>query len=101
MTRPVAFFIVALPLTNGALAQTPKTDREFAGLKGKVRSVIAQSAKLASDGKSIVGPQQLSYNESYDEEGNLSERESFDYRGNISQKDVYSTVDGDKTTKSQ
>jgi len=78
MTRSGAFFAVVLLLGNGALAQTPKTDRELAGLKGKVRSVIAQHAKLPEDGKSLAGPQQLSYNERYDEEGNLSERESFD-----------------------
>ena len=57
-----AFFVVVL-LTNGALAQTPKTDRELAGLNGKARSVIAQHAKLAEEGKSLAGPQQLSYNE--------------------------------------
>ncbi len=101
MTRSVALLTVVLLLINSAIAQTPKTDRELAGLKGKVRSVIAQHAKLAEDGKSLSGPQQLSYNEGYDEEGNLSERESFDYRGNISQKDVYLVIDGDKAVKSQ
>ena len=101
MNKSLALFNAVLLLTNGAFPQTPKTDRELVGLKGKVRSVIAQHAKLAEDGKSLAGPQQLSYNEHYDEEGNLSERESFDYRGNISQKDVYSVIDGDKTAKSQ
>ena len=66
MKRSVALLSVVFLLSTGALSQTPKTDREFAGLKGKVRGVIAQSAKLAGDGKPIVGTQQLSYNESYD-----------------------------------
>lgn len=101
MAKPTAFLSALALLLNGALAQTPQTDRELAGLKGRVRSVIDQSAKLAKYGKSLAGPQQLSANERYDEEGNLSERESFDYRGNISQKDVYSFVGRDKTCKSQ
>jgi len=44
MTRTGSFYAVVLLLTNSAIAQTPKTDRELAGLKGKVRSIIAQHA---------------------------------------------------------
>jgi len=101
MKRSLANFTVILVFCASVTAQAPKTDREFAGLQGKVRSVISQYAKLAEDGKSLAGPQQLSYNESYDEDGNLSERTVFDYRGNISQKEVYSVIEGDKTAKNE
>ncbi|HKV38958.1 MAG TPA: hypothetical protein VJX67_07080, partial [Blastocatellia bacterium] len=99
--RYIGFLSAVFLLSTGAVAQTPKTDREFAGLKGKVQSVTAQYAKLASDGKSRIGPWWHSYDERYDKEGNLLERESYDDRNNMSQKDVYSVIDGDETMKSQ
>ena len=95
-----ASLLTVLVLLHAAVAQSSKSDREYNGLKGKVRSVIAQSARLSNkDGQWVEGQQQLSYNERYDEQGSLTERVSFDYRGNMSQQNTYSIIDGDKAAK--
>src|ERR1041384_4801382 len=95
-----ASLLTMLVLLHAAAAQSSKSDREYNGLKGKVRSVITQRAKLSNkDGQWVEGQQQLSYNESYDEQGNLTERVSFDYRGNMSQQSTYTIVDGGKVAK--
>ena len=95
--RKLFILLLTTVLLHSAFAQTPKNDLGENGLKGRVRSVNAQSAKISADGQSLEG-QQLSYNESYDEQGNLAERTSFDYRGNIRDKSAYKIVDGDKAT---
>ena len=99
--RKVGISLVGtLLLVQSAMAQAVKSDREYNGLKGKVHSVIAQSARLSNkDGQWVEGQPQLSYNESYDEQGNLTERISFDYRGNMSEQLTYSVIGGDKTAK--
>jgi len=92
--------LLAAALLHPALAQTPKNDLGEDGLKGKVRSVTAQSARMSRGGYSLESPQ-LSSTASYDEQGNLTEQVLFDYRGNISQKTVYKIVDGNKTSKTE
>ena len=82
-------------------AQTPKTDREEAGLKGKVRSVTTQAGKLPKDGKTAEGRPQLVSTESFDEQGNRVESVDFDYKGNIREKSVYKIIDGDKTANTE
>jgi len=95
-----ALLCVLLYLSS-ASGQTPKTDREEAGLKGKVRGVNAQAVKLSRDGKSFEGQNLLTYVGQYDEQGNLVESTGFDYRGNMRERSVYSIIDGYKTAKSQ
>ncbi len=96
--RRIFIVLLTAVLVHSAFAQTPKNDLGEDGLKGKVRSVIVQSERMAKGGYSLESPQ-LSSTASYDEQGNLTEQVLFDYRGNVSQKTAYKIVDGDKTSK--
>ncbi len=101
MKNPFARFLWLLLILQSVSAQTPKTDREETGLKGKVRSVISQVENLSKDNKGVERETPLVYTESYDEQGNRVERIDFDYRGNIREKSVYKTIDGDKTAMTE
>lgn len=95
-------FVSLLWLWQFGLAQVPKTNREQEGLKGNVRSVIAQRAKLSNqNGQWVHGEQQLSRTEAYDQQGKFVEIVSFDYMGNMNYKDIYTIIDGELTAKTQ
>ena len=98
--RKIFIALLTAALVHSAFAQTPKNDLGEDGLKGKVRSVTAQSARMSRGGYSLESPR-LSSTASYDEQGNFTEQVLFDYKGNISQKTVYKIVDGDKTSKTE
>ncbi|HST22300.1 MAG TPA: hypothetical protein VLR90_14345 [Blastocatellia bacterium] len=98
--KKIFIVLLAAALLHPAFAQTPKNDLGEDALKGKVRGVIAQSARMSKGGYSLESPQ-LSSTANYDEQGNLTERVLYDYRGNISQKTVYKIVDGNKTSKTE
>lgn len=98
--RKIFIALLTTAFLHSAFAQTPKNDLGEDGLKGKVRNVIAQSARMAKGGQALESPQ-LSSTASYDEQGNLTERVLFDYRGNVSQKSTYKVVDGDRTSKTE
>lgn len=101
MRRTLIIIVGFFLLHQSSLAQTLKNDLEIAGLRGNVRNITAQTAKLSKDGRAVEGQPLLVSTASYDEQGNLKESTSFDYRGNIREKAVYGVVDGEKTSRNQ
>jgi TonB family protein len=101
MKKNIFLILVILFCLQPAFAQSPKTDREEQGLKGKVRNINAQMTKLSNHDGQAVGQSQLTYIERYDEEGNLTYRESFDYKGNPRSETNYQIIDGEKTAKNK
>jgi hypothetical protein len=85
-----------------ANAQQHKSDREDAGLKGKVKSIVVETEDLPnSSNHQSAGKRQSSYTELYDMQGNLTERLAYDYRGNLRDKIVYMTIDGVRASKTE
>jgi len=100
MRKVIPVFIAGLLCACSILAQTKKSDKEDAGLRGKVRTVFAEDAKLSqSGGQWIEGKRQPSHEETYDEQGNMIKRLAYDYRGNLRDTTTYTVIDGDKTSK--
>lgn len=91
-------FVIAavLFLSASAFAQTKMTDRAFAGLKGKVKSVIKSYSNFEEkDGKTVETARLKLEENYYDESGNLIK--TFD---NISTElNTYKFIDGAKTAK--
>jgi len=80
-----------------ANAQKKLTDREFDGLKGKVKSVAWSATDFETkDGKTIEKKSGVKYEEQYDENGNISMTLNYI----IGDKNIYSIIDGNKTFKS-
>ena len=87
---------VSLFTLCSAFSQKMKSDREDEGLNGKVKSVVTEGAKLASDsGQLKEGERKLKSIESYDTDGNITEKVIYD----IGDKHVYTFIDGSKTVK--
>ena len=74
-------------------AQKKQTDREFEGLKGPVKSVLVESAKL--DGQ-VEGPRVKAEGETYNAEGNLVSDEWYGQGGTLFVKRVYVYIGADK-----
>jgi hypothetical protein len=83
-------------------AQKHKSEREDAGLKGKVKSIVVEREELPnSSNHQYGGRRQSAHTENYDEQGNLTEQLVFDYRGNLRDKRVFILVDGEKASKTE
>lgn len=78
-----------------ACAQTPKTDRDDGGLKGSVKSVTAEDARL-SDG--VEAGRVPSSSATYDRGGNLTQQTFHRANGKPHFTIRYGLVDGDKTS---
>jgi hypothetical protein len=88
--------IISLLFVN-AYSQKKMTDREFNGLKGRVKSVYIEDADLEIvKGKPIVKNRQMQFDELYDENGNMTQSSMY-YMGD---RDIFSFIDGEKTSKS-
>jgi hypothetical protein len=99
LLRPAIALLLFSFIAN---AQQHKSDREDAGLKGKVKSVVVEREDLPnSSNHQYGGKRQSSYTETYDVQGNLTERLAYDYRGNIRDKIVYLFVDGERASKTE
>ncbi|MGA9994631.1 MAG: hypothetical protein WBP93_04405 [Pyrinomonadaceae bacterium] len=95
--RMLVVTLVSLLLVFQASAQKQKSDREDAGLKGKVKTLATEVAYISNQsGTWVEGKRQPSATESYDINGNLTKRDSYDYMGNPFQSSVYSYIDGDR-----
>jgi TonB family protein len=100
MRKFIFVFIAGLLCVCSILAQAKKSDREDAGLKGKVKTVFAQDARLSESGGQWIEDNRLpSYEETYDEQGNITKRLAYDYRGNLRDTTIYTAIDGQKTSK--
>jgi hypothetical protein len=87
-----------------ALPQEPvvarvRSDAEDDGLRGKVKSVFAESEDLSGRG-SVPGriPRAMT---SFNERGNLTKRELYDYKGNLSEIVVYGYIDGARVSNTK
>jgi len=89
--------ITILVLLGHTYAQSKMTDREFAGLKGQVKSVLNESSTFEIvDGKIEADPRQKVSEDVYDAAGNIT-RKIYD-EGVLG--DGFSIVSGVKTQKS-
>jgi hypothetical protein len=102
MKRSVLIIVAFLLCGLTVHAQQHKSDREDAGLKGKVKSIVVEREDLPnSSNHQYGGRRQSSYTEQYDEQGTLTERLAYDYRGNLRDKIVYMFVDGERASKTE
>src|SRR5215216_755636 len=97
MKRIYSIFFISLLFVT-ANAQRKLTDKEFDGLKGKVKSVASSNAEFENkDGKSVEKRSAVKYEEFYDENGNTSQTISYI----IGDKNIYSVLDGDRVYKNE
>jgi hypothetical protein len=102
MKRLVSLLMAILLCGLTVHAQKHKSDREDAGLKSKVKSVVVEAEQLPnSTNRQYGGRRQPVYTENYDEQGNLTEQFDFDYQGNLRTKRVYFNLDGEKVSKTE
>jgi hypothetical protein len=89
--------------TPPALPQFPapkraKTDAADKGLKGKVKSVATESARIS---ESVTEARKLLSVDTYDENGNFVKRIAYDYRGHPDEITVYGFLDGNRVSNSK
>ena len=81
-------------------AQSPTSDREADGLKGKVRKVVTESARLTNNSDTWAeGKRQTDSVVMYDADGARVRREFYNSNGDLKKVEVYSSVDGDRAMK--
>ena len=102
MRKLVAVILWSSLFTLQVPAQTQKTHREDAGLKGTIETITVEKSSLSNvQGEWAEDKRQTTYIETYDPFGNLSQRRSFDYRGNLRDKTQYTFIDGEKVAKTE
>ncbi len=99
MNRLVVTLFSCLLLAIPAYAQSQKSDIEDEGLKGRVKSILAEDAKLANEsGKRVEAKRVSSSTAAYDEKGNLTQRVFHRSDGSVHFTIKYRFIDGDKTS---
>lgn len=90
-------------LASTALAQTKQSDRDFAGLKGNVKSVLTErtDAKLKA-GKIVESNRRKHENVIFQTSGSTSTRTNFHWdTGEVFEVNTYLMIDGDKAVKTE
>ena len=78
-------------------SQSRMTDREFAGLRGKVKSVFTEDADLVLDkGKLVPKFREMQFDELYDEAGNMTQSSIYF----VGSRRIFTFIDNEKTSKS-
>lgn len=99
MGRLLVTLFSCLLLVIPACAQSQKSDREDEGLRGRVKSIFAEDAKLSNEsGKSVEGKRSPSSTVSFDEKGNFTQQVFYRSSGDVHFTIKYSFIDGDKTS---
>lgn len=90
-----------LLLAGAASAQTRQSDREFEGLKGKVKSVLTERAKgTMKAGKMVETKRRKVRHVLFHPNGNSSVVKDFQWdTGELFETNTYILIDGDKATK--
>lgn len=97
----VAAALLAL-LATPALAQLRQTDREFDGLKGKVKTAAVEEAVLKEvEGETVEQPRVLSRAVSYDADGNWMQWKDYDDKGRLMRSLAFSFIGKDRVTLSE
>jgi hypothetical protein len=100
MKKAVVVTLLVLLCSFSSIAQKPRSDRDLEGLKGNVKELVVEEAKLEiKAGKPIEDKRRRDYRETYDELGNLTGRITYDLKGNVRHVAVYSVIDGDRVAK--
>lgn len=93
--------LLLLSLSVMASAQKQQSDREFAGLRGSVKTVRTEAAELTTvDGKLLEGKRETRSVANYDEAGNLTKVERYE-DGTPLETDTYFSLDGDRAFKTE
>lgn len=90
-------------LATTSLAQTKQSDRDFAGLKGNVKSVLTEraDAKLKA-GKIVESNRRKHENFVFQTSGSISTRTNFHWdTGEVFEANTYLMIDGDKAVKTE
>jgi len=97
MKLSISAIILTLLISLSALAQKQQTDREADGLKGAVKTVVTEEAKLGDDTGRLVEYERKPESEvAYDADGNHVSRKAYDYTGALFELVSYRRVKGDK-----
>lgn len=97
-------YLFCLPLfTSVAFGQVKQTDREFEGLKGKVKSVLTERADAKTKSGKVVETKRRKVSDLlYDSDGGTSVLKNYDWNsGELSDTDTYLQIDGDKAFKTE
>lgn len=97
-------FLLHIALCGYLFAQAGNTPTDWAEdrLKGKVRTVYTESAKLIQkDGKFVEDTRKPSSEVTYSPEGKKLKALRYDWRGNLSETVTYRIIEGDRTLKSE
>jgi hypothetical protein len=99
MSRLFVGILFCIFLVAPAAAQRRQTDRDADGMKGQVKLVVAEDAKLSSEsGRPVEGKRVPAWTREYDAAGNFV-REVFKARdGGVGFTMTYKFIDGDKTS---
>ena len=99
MDRLLISLLLCLLFVIPVCAQGQQPDREDGRLQGRVKSVVAEDAKLSNEsGRWIEGKRLPSSTETFDEKGNLI-RQVFNHaNGSVHFTIKYEFIDGDKTS---
>lgn len=88
-----------LILVIPAYAQSQKSDREDEGLRGRVKSIVKEDAKMSNEsGKWDEAKRSPSSTVSFDEKGNFTQQVFYRSNGHVHFTIKYSFIDGDKTS---
>lgn len=99
--RTISGLLFCLLLVAPASAQRRQTDRDEDGLKGKVKAVLAEEAKLTGEpGKLVEGRRRPSSAAEYDAEGNVTRRVFNRADGSVHFTINFKFIEGDKTSTS-
>ncbi len=94
--------IIALAFAVPISAQKRMSDKEADKLKGKVKTIATEIAKLQNqNGNLVEGTKQSNSIVTYDTDGNRVKQELYDYKGNLFQTSIYSLLDGEKIVKQE
>jgi hypothetical protein len=89
----VVFSLFALTVA----AQPRQTDKEFDGLRARVKTVVVEEAQIKEmPGESMEQGRVLSRSVTYDADGNWTQRKEYDTRGNLSQTLVFTYIGRDR-----
>jgi hypothetical protein len=87
------------PLPQEPVTKKLKSDAEDEGLKGRVKTVFAESEDLS--GTWAVGKRKPSSMKYFNERGNLTKSELYDYKGNLFQISAYGYIDGERASNDE
>jgi hypothetical protein len=91
-----------LPALCAAHAQTRQTDREFDGLRGKVKTVTVEEARYDIVArKSVERARVLSRSVTYDADGNWTQWKDYDDKGRLMRSLAFSFIAGDRVAVSE